>query len=562
MQGYDIPQNSGTFPLVFLLVSSSDHISPLTGLGSGATVTISKNGGSFASPSGAVSEIGNGWYRVAGNGADTNTLGPLILHATGTGADPTDCLYPIVAYNPQAGTNLGLSALPTVNPAASGGLPTCNAAGHAPVDLQTILGTASAGAAGYVGIDWAHISAPTTTVNLSGTTISTSQAVASVSGSVGSVTGLTTALVATAVWQDTTAGDFTVTGSIGKSLYTSGAVPGASGGLFIAGSNAATTVNFTGNLSGSVGSVTASVTVGAYASGEDPATLVLGATASSWNTTGTIGHDINSAGTASDPWTTALPGSYSAGTAGYLIGHGLAAAPPTAAAIATAVWTDTTAGDFTTASSPGKILVAQLGGTFTTTSSSVFSTASLANAPTGGSAPTTAEIATAVWQDLTSSSDFTTASSVGALVVANLNAAITSRMASGSVTVGAYASGQDPATLVLGATQASWVTSGTVGYSIYTAGAAPVVKNQALSNFPFYMALSSDHYSPGTGLTVTATRSLGGASFVGCANAPTEIGHGWYQINLAATDLNADTVALSFAATGCDTTLITLVPQQ
>ena len=61
------------------------------------------------------------------------------------------------------------------------------------------------------------------------------------------------------VWQDTTAGDFTVASSIGKSLFTSGAVPGASGGLFIAGSNAATTVNFTGNLSGSVGSVTGNV---------------------------------------------------------------------------------------------------------------------------------------------------------------------------------------------------------------------------------------------------------------------------------------------------------------
>lgn len=68
-----------------------------------------------------------------------------------------------------------------------------------------------------------------------------------------------TSQIASAVWQDTTAGDFTVASSIGKSLYTSGAVPGAAGGLFIAGSNAATTVNITGNLSGSVGSVTGAV---------------------------------------------------------------------------------------------------------------------------------------------------------------------------------------------------------------------------------------------------------------------------------------------------------------
>jgi hypothetical protein len=37
----------------------------------------------------------------------------------------------------------------------------------------------------------------------------------------------TVAAIATGVWQDTTAGDFTVAGSIGKSLFTSGAVPGA-----------------------------------------------------------------------------------------------------------------------------------------------------------------------------------------------------------------------------------------------------------------------------------------------------------------------------------------------
>lgn len=71
--------------------------------------------------------------------------------------------------------------------------------------------------------------------------------------------GPTAAAIATAVWQDTTAGDFTTASSIGKSLYTAGVVPGGSGGLFIAGSNAATTVNFTGNLSGSVGSVTGAV---------------------------------------------------------------------------------------------------------------------------------------------------------------------------------------------------------------------------------------------------------------------------------------------------------------
>lgn len=233
--------------------------------------------------------------------------------------------------------------------------------GSGRVDIGKILGTASTGTAGYVGIDWSHVNAPTSTVGLTGTTISSSQVVASVSGAVGSISGvtfptgfssLTTTAIATSIWTDATGSDFTAVSSIGKSLYTSGVIPGAAGGHFISGSNTTTTVNFTGNLSGSVGSVT--------------------------------------------------------GAVGSVTGL-------TTATIATAVWTDTTGSDFATASSPGKILVTQVGGAFTSTSSSVFSIAALANGPSGsGSSP--AAIATAVWQDLIATSDFTTNGSIGKLL--------------------------------------------------------------------------------------------------------------------------------------------------
>src|SRR4051812_49077098 len=42
---------------------------------------------------------------------------------------------------------------------------------------------------------------------------------------------LTAAQIATGVWQDATAGDFTTASSIGKSLFTSGNAPGAASGL-------------------------------------------------------------------------------------------------------------------------------------------------------------------------------------------------------------------------------------------------------------------------------------------------------------------------------------------
>ena len=104
---YDIKQSSTECVLLFFLTLSSDHISPATGLS--PTVTLSKNGGAFASPSGAVSEIANGWYKVAANATDTNTLGPLALHASVSTADNCDMIVGnVVKYDPQL-ADLGLT---------------------------------------------------------------------------------------------------------------------------------------------------------------------------------------------------------------------------------------------------------------------------------------------------------------------------------------------------------------------------------------------------------------------------------------------------------------------
>ena len=104
-----LKQNQSAQPLLFMLVDALDHITGKTGLT--PTVTLSKNGNAFASPAGAVTEIGNGWYKVAGNIVDTGTLGPLVLHATDPAADPLDALFEVVAYDPLDSIRLGLSAL-------------------------------------------------------------------------------------------------------------------------------------------------------------------------------------------------------------------------------------------------------------------------------------------------------------------------------------------------------------------------------------------------------------------------------------------------------------------
>jgi hypothetical protein len=78
-------KNGSTPVIVFLMVDATDDETAETGLS--PTVQISKNGGSFAAVTNAVSEIGNGWYKVTLTATETNTDGPLIVRATGSGAD-------------------------------------------------------------------------------------------------------------------------------------------------------------------------------------------------------------------------------------------------------------------------------------------------------------------------------------------------------------------------------------------------------------------------------------------------------------------------------------------
>lgn len=91
-------QSSTSYPVPFLMVDSGDDLTGLTGLT--PVVTLSKNGGAFVPAIGAVSEVGNGWYALAGNAVDRDTLGSLVLHATASGANAADVWCEIVAWNP------------------------------------------------------------------------------------------------------------------------------------------------------------------------------------------------------------------------------------------------------------------------------------------------------------------------------------------------------------------------------------------------------------------------------------------------------------------------------
>lgn len=77
-------------------------------------------------------------------------------------------------------------------------------------------------------------------------------------------------------------------------------------------------------------------------------------------------------------------------------------------------------------------------------------------------------------------------------------------------------------------------------------------KNVALLAFEILMTDSTNH-NPVTGLTVSVTRSIDGATFgTGTIANIAEIGNGWYSFDFGAGDLNGTVIGVRAIATGAD----------
>lgn len=88
---------------------------------------------------------------------------------------------------------------------------------------------------------------------------------------------------------------------------------------------------------------------------------------------------------------------------------------------------------------------------------------------------------------------------------------------------------------------------------------AQVKKNTALANFEFLMTDSTNH-TPVTGKTVAVTRSIDNGAFAaGTLSVVTEISNGIYSVDFGAGDLNGGVITLRATATGCDDLFVTLV---
>jgi hypothetical protein len=130
---------------------------------------------------------------------------------------------------------------------------------------------------------------------------------------------------------------------------------------------------------------------------------------------------------------------------------------------------------------------------------------------------------------------------------------------------GLYELGVPNAVLVEGAASVVIELKGATGMApvlleIDLAGAAlqsPVKRNTLFPNFTFLMVDTAGN--PKTGASVSAQRSLDGATFAACANAVGEVGFGVYKIDLAATDTNAVDVCLRFTASGTRDSVVTIL---
>jgi hypothetical protein len=111
---------------VVFMVDDTDHVTGKTGLT--LTITASKDGAAFASITPTVTELANGWYKLALTTSHTDTLGDFALHITGTDADPTDLVDDVVADLPGGSVSSVVGAVGSIG---AGGITAASFAANA-----------------------------------------------------------------------------------------------------------------------------------------------------------------------------------------------------------------------------------------------------------------------------------------------------------------------------------------------------------------------------------------------------------------------------------------------
>lgn len=412
---------------------------------------------------GGIEHIGNGYYRLdLPDAACASGATGVLVHGTITGMIVIGTYIELVAYDPYDAVRLGLTALPNAAADAAGGLPVSDAGGldldaqiGTDIDnLVTRLGTPSdlgSGASvaanlvdiegqtddiGVAGAGLTAINLPDQTMNITGNiTGNLSGSVGSVTGAVGSVTGNVGGNVTGSVGSLATQAKADVNAEVDSALADArldellaadsdidGAAPPTVGSVFhelMSKTTGSFTYDQTTDSNEAIkDAITTPPTAEAIADQVWEETL-----ADHSGTSGSTAEALNAAGAAGDPWMTALPGAYGAGSAGNILGNRLVGT------LATGTHNPQSGDAYARLGAPaGASVSADVAAVKSETAAIVADTGTDGVVVAAGSKTGYALSSTgiqAIWDALTSA--LTTASSIGKLLVDNINATISSR---------------------------------------------------------------------------------------------------------------------------------------
>lgn len=356
-------KQSTAYTRMFKMIDSADHFSKKTGLT--CTVNISKAGAAFGAAGGTVTEVANGWYKVALTTTDTNTVGDLAFYITATGADDTDFVDSVfartlddLAYPATSGRSIVVDAAGLVDANMVKAGPSGSGTAQTARDLGASVLLSSGTGTGQISLSSGAVLLQATQT---GVTIPT-------------VTNLTNA---------PTAGDLTATMKASVTTAATAATPAAA------------------SVTGSVGSIaTGGITRASFAA--DTGMQSIRSNTAQAGAAGTLTLDA-SASSIADFYVNCLlvlTGGTGVGQARFVTAYN------------------------------GTSKVATVNSNWKTTpdNTTIFAVMPFDAIP-GATAPTAAQVATAVWQDLLAGSDFSTAASIGKLLKDDIDAAISSRLA-------------------------------------------------------------------------------------------------------------------------------------
>lgn len=97
-----------------------------------------------------------------------------------------------------------------------------------------------------------------------------------------------------------------------------------------------------------------------------------------------------------------------------------------------------------------------------------------------------------------------------------------------------------------------------VGTDGRTQNAGGLRQGVALPKFTFAMTDSTNH-APSSGFTVSGTVRIDGGPAASLTDTITDLGNGWYEVDISASEMNGKVIALLFTAAGADPLPVTLL---